>query len=795
MNERTIHILEFDKIRVKLSELCVSEMGKHLSLSVMPNDNIGNVLHDLEETKEADVLLSRSGSAPVTGFTDVRGTLKLAAIGATLTPKMLLEIAAVLASSRIAKEGLNQEKSSDWGLKLLPELAKKIALFRPIEDAISQAIISEEEVADRASPELYNIRRKIRSCNERVRERLNSMIHSPSFQKYLQDPIITMRSDRYVLPVKQEYRSMVSGIVHDQSTSGATLFIEPLSVVEIGNELKALMTAEKIEIDRILRDLSGRISPSVNEILLNIEVLAHLDFVFAKASLGHLMHGIAPKINNEGYIKIIKGRHPLIAPQAVVPLDIELGKDYTVLVITGPNTGGKTVTLKTAGLFCMMAQAGMFVPADFGTELPVFDEIFADIGDEQSIEQSLSTFSGHMKNIVSILQQATPNSMVLFDELGAGTDPTEGAALAQSILAKLLSMKTRTFATTHYSELKEYAMTEFGVENASMEFDISTLAPTYHLLIGIPGKSNAFEISRKLGLSESIIDNARALLSKDQIRFEDVLANAEMYRRQAEEEQALAEAARQEMVQLRNQAEKERAKLEALKKSFTDKAKADAKKIVENAQQQTENLLNEMRAIKKSKLIQEHEINEFRKKMNVLEESMEDHTDGTNYIVLSSVELGQKVHIISMDIDATVVALPDSKGYVQLKAGMMKARVKLSDLRSLTDEERRYKNERKKSSIYSNNSQQSRINIVNRQVRQEIDVRGMATDEAIPEVQKFLDDAMLSSLGEVVIIHGVGTGILRSKIQDVLKKHPSVRSFRAGKYGEGEAGVTIVSLK
>ena len=634
----------------------------------------------------------------------------------------------------------------------------------------------------------------MRSCNERVRERLNGMIHSPTTQKYLQEAIITMRADRYVLPVKQEYRGMVPGIVHDQSATGATIFVEPMAVVEIGNELKQLIASEKAEIDRILRALSAQVAPDAAAIADNLAILAQLDFAFAKASLAREMMACEPKVNDEGRIDIRRGRHPLIDPQKVVPLDIRLGADFTTLIITGPNTGGKTVTLKTTGLFTLMAQSGLQLPAEHGTELAVFDDVFADIGDEQSIEQSLSTFSGHMTNIVSILTQVTPDSLVLFDELGAGTDPTEGAALAQAILSTLLDMHTRTVATTHYSELKEYALTTENVENASVEFDVTTLRPTYRLSIGIPGKSNAFEISRKLGLPEFVIGKAKELLSKEQVRFEDVIANAEYHRQVAEKERQIAEEASREMVAIRNQAEAERKKLEEQRERSIKKAKEEAKRIVENARRESDAIIAELRAMKKAGGAQEHEIQRVRKQVDTAQEALADKPEEAAGEVPKSVKVGDMVHIASMDVDATVMSLPDAKGYLQLKVGMMKMRAQMSDLRTLSLTQKLIKKEQKKQE-HKRAMREQRVDVMTRPVRQELDVRGMALDEAIPEVQKFLDDAMLSSLGEVSIIHGNGTGILRAGIQDCLRRHPCVSSFRLGRYGEGETGVTIVSLK
>ena len=790
MTERSLRVLEFSKIRAQLSQYCVSDMGAALCDSLEPVSRIEDVCRMQQETREAHDMLTYLGGTPMIAFSDVRAQLHLAEIGSTLSPRALMDIGASLRAARACRDALVNDRG---GTPMITANASRLSTFKNVEQAISDAIISEEEIADRASPELFSIRRKMRACNERVRERLNSMIHSTTYAKYLQEAIITMRGDRYVLPVKQEYRAMVPGIVHDQSATGATIFVEPMSVVEIGNELKQLIAGERAEIERILRMLSAQVAPDAPAMADNLAILAQLDFAFAKASLAREMFAVEPKINSEGRIKIVRGRHPLIDPQKVVPLDIRLGEDFTTLIITGPNTGGKTVTLKTTGLFTLMAQAGLQVPAEYGTELAVFDDVFADIGDEQSIEQSLSTFSGHMKNIVSILENVTPDSLVLFDELGAGTDPTEGAALAQSILSTLLSMHTRTVATTHYSELKEYALTTPGVENASVEFDVATLRPTYRLSIGIPGKSNAFEISRKLGLPEFVIDKAKELLSKEAVRFEDVIANAEYHRQIAEKERKIAEETRQEMVAIRNQAEAERKKLEDQRDRAIRKAKDEAKRIVENARRESEAMIAELRAMKKAGGAQEHEIQRVKKKMEQTQEALAEKKEIGGEIP-KTVKPGDMVHIASMDVDATIVTAPDAKGVVQLKVGMMKMRAQLSDLRTLTSTQQMLKKEQKKLERKKSMREQ-RVDVTTREVRQELDVRGMALDEALPEVQKFLDDAVLSSLGEVSIIHGNGMGILRAGIQDCLRRHPSVSSFRLGRYGEGETGVTIVSLK
>ena len=559
MKERTLRVLEFTRIRELLAEGALTPAGAEKCRMLEPADELAAVQALQAETEEATVILQYTGGHPMIAFPDVKPALVICEKGGSLSAGMLLNVAELLRASRAAQDALLTERENT---PILRAKAEGLFVARNIERDITDAIISEDEIADRASSELMNIRRHLRGAQDRIREKLNQMIHSATLQKALQDPIITVRNNRYVLPVRAEFRSSVPGLVHDQSSSGATLFIEPMAAVEMGNELKQWELKEQQEIARILAALSAEVAPYATAMAETQEQLAELDFIFAKGLLSRRFFCVSPKMNNEGHLKIIRGRHPLIDPEKVVPSTIWLGEEFTSLIITGPNTGGKTVTLKTVGLFTLMAQAGLQVPADPGTELAVFEQVFADIGDEQSIEQSLSTFSGHMTNIVEIMHEVTPRDLVLFDELGAGTDPTEGAALAQSILTRLLHIKVRTLATTHYSELKAFALTTQGVENASVEFDVETLRPTYRLSIGVPGKSNAFEISRRLGLPENLIDAARKLLSGNAIRFEDVIANAEYHRQVAEKERQLAEEANRETIKLRNEAEQLRREME-----------------------------------------------------------------------------------------------------------------------------------------------------------------------------------------------------------------------------------------
>lgn len=785
MKERTLRVLEFTKIRDMLTDKALTPLGAELCQALTPSSYLPEVEAWQAETEEALVVLTYLGGHPMSAFTDVRPYLNLCDKGATLSPKALLEIATLMRACRTARAALVTDRENTPRLK---EKAGLLGSFRNLEDEITSAILSEDEIADRASVELSNIRRHLRGATERVKERLNAMIRSAAYQKYLQDPIVTMRNDRYVLPVKAEYRSSVPGLVHDQSASGATVFVEPMVVVEMGNELKQWEAREKQEIERILSALSAQIAPYAQQLRENVALLAELDFAFAKGMLSREMNGVMPHMNREGRIRIIRGRHPLIDPAKVVPSNLWMGTDFTTLVITGPNTGGKTVTLKTVGLFTLMAQAGLQVPADLGTELAVFDQVFADIGDEQSIEQSLSTFSGHMTNIVDIMNEVTPRDLVLFDELGAGTDPTEGAALAQTILSALLERQVRTLATTHYSELKAFALSTPGVENASVEFNVETLRPTYRLSIGVPGKSNAFEISRKLGLSEGLIQQARQLLSQEDKRFEDVIANAEYHRQVAEKERALAQQAAEETTRLRDEAERLRREMEARRETSLRKARDEARRILENARRESEQVLSELKKMKKSAQGPDLQAAALRRR---LEEGIDSLSEGLAQPVEGSaaapktLRVGDEVEILNLKTRGTVLSAPDAKGEVQLQAGIVKLKAHLSQLRLVKAEPQ----PRKKSSF------RAETGAMTRTVPMSLDVRGMALDEALPVVDQYLDEAVMASLNEVSIIHGKGTGVLRSGIQQHLRRHQHVKSFRLGVYGEGESGVTVVTLR
>ena len=790
MNERNIRVLEFPKILEMLAALAVTDPGREAARALTPSGDAPTVRRWQAETEEATTVMAYTGGNPMAWFTDVRPFLKLAKAGGTLSPKALLQVADALKASRTVRGALVTDREDT---PYLTEMGSRLATNRSLEEEIFDAIISEDEISDHASPELYDIRRKMRTLNDRVRDRLNGIIRSSTMQKYLMDAIVTMRNGRYVVPVKAECRASVPGIVHDQSGTGSTLFIEPMAVVEAGNELKQWTLKEKNEIERILGEFSDRIAPDADLIASNLELLARLDVIFAKAALSRQMRAVPPKLNEEGHVRLIQARHPLIDPEKVVPSTLWLGEEFTTLVITGPNTGGKTVTLKTVGLLSLMAQAGLQIPAAYGSELAIFDEVFADIGDEQSIEQSLSTFSSHMTNIVEILQNVTPQSLALFDELGAGTDPTEGAALAMAILNHLLNMKVTTMATTHYSELKAFALSTPGVENASVEFNVETLRPTYRLSIGVPGKSNAFEISRKLGLPEFLIEDANSRLSKDAVRFEDVIANAEYHRQIAEKERELAEEAHRETQRLRDEAEKLQKELASRRETELRKAKDEARKVLQKAQRESEQIIADLKK-QRSAGVKEHELHNLRAQLQGAIDANTEKiaADSGMGVVPTSLKAGDTVLLVNLNTKAVVLTPPDGKGECTVQAGALKLKANLADMRTAKPDKPEKPRGRQPA---KGNGGGTTINVGVRQVQTECDVRGMNLEEALDEVDAFLDSALLNKLGQVYIIHGKGTGTLRNGIQQHLKRYGAVKSFRLGKYGEGEDGVTVVSLK
>jgi DNA mismatch repair protein MutS2 len=783
MNERNLRVLEFEKIRERLAGFTLSAPGKALALALVPSGDPGTVALLQAQTEEAGAIQAYIGGSPMGHFSDVSGSLTVAKAGGTLSTRALLDVAELYKTSRLARGALVTEREDT---PHLTQMGSGLVTNRNLEEEIYNAILSEDEIADRASPELYDIRRHIRLLNDRMRDKLNQFARNPSMSKYLQDTIITMRNGRYVVPVRAECRQNVPGLVHDQSASGQTLYIEPMAVVEAGNDLKQWTAKEQREIERILGELSGRIGPDAGDLKNNIILLAELDMIFARLHLGREMQGVTPKLNSEGRINLIAARHPMIDPAQVVPIDLWMGGPIRQLIVTGPNTGGKTVTLKTCGLLTLMAQAGMQIPADPGSEVAVFDEVFADIGDEQSIEQSLSTFSSHMTNIVAILKEVTENSLALFDELGAGTDPTEGAALAVSILTELMGRGATVMATTHYAELKAYALSTPGVENASVEFDVQTLRPTYRLSIGVPGKSNAFEISRRLGLPERLIRDAGERLTRDQVRFEDVIANAEYHRQIAEKERALAEQAHRETQQIRDEADRLRREMEEQRKTLMKKTKEDARRVLTRAQQESEALIAELkRARRGDRQVKDHELGRMRRQIQQALDDTKEKLGGNaapEGEVPTELKVGDNVLLTHLNTRAVVLTEPDGKGDAMVQAGAVKIKANMKQMLLVKPEKK------KKESA-------SHAQLSIRQVSGECDLRGMSLEEALTAADLFLDGAMLAALKNVTIIHGKGTGVLRRGIHEHLKKQPHVKEFRLGRYGEGEDGVTVVTLK
>lgn len=792
---KAFKILEFDKILERLMSYTDSSDVKKRILDLKPYKEINNAKNAQKETTEAMSTLLKLGSPPVNlSVENVLGAVKRTEMDGVLHAKELLNISRLLYVARRMKSYISESSSE---CTVLHEIEENIITAKQLEDKINSCILSENEIADDASPELNTIRRKIRNLNGKIKETLDSMVRSAHYKKFLQDPIVTMRSDRYVIPVKSEYRGEVNGIVHDTSSSGATLFIEPMSVVNSNNEIRDLHTKEQQEIERILAELSVLVSENSHTIFVDYKNVTNLDFIFCKGRLSLDMDANEPVLNDKGIIRYKKARHPLIDKDKVVANDIFLGGDYDTLVVTGPNTGGKTVTLKTIGLFSIMAASGLHIPVQENSEAAIFKKVFADIGDEQSIEQSLSTFSSHMVNIVNILENVDMDSLVLFDELGAGTDPTEGAALAIAILEFLRERKVTTVATTHYSELKLYALSEDGVENASCEFDVATLQPTYKLLIGVPGKSNAFAISRRLGLDERVINRANEILSDEDIKFEDVITDLEQNRARARQEADDASRMKRELKDLRRQLENERIKLKENKSRILEEARREAKILVMDAKEEANEIIRDLEKMRQ-KGISDGNLNKKTAAMRDKLKKKEDTIDAamaraakpkkTYAEPPKNLKPGTLVKIVDMNQEATVLKEPDKNGNVRVQAGIIKMDVHVTNLRIA--EENKSKELADK---YVRNTRAFESKSKN--VSTEVDVRGQNLEEAWMNVEKFLDDCYLAGISPVSIIHGKGTGILRKGLQGYMKKHRYVKSFRNGRYGEGEDGVTIVELK
>ena len=786
MNSKTLRVLEFNKIIDKLRQYASSDLGKAIVDKLEPSTDINEIKLNQRETSEAVSMILKKGSLGLGGLRNVGEYIKRVNISGVLNIEELLHIGDFLRVSRRAKDYAKSESKNDSFPVLEPQF-NSIETVSDLEREIERCIPSPTEVADDASRALREIRRNIKIANDRIKEQLNSIIHSNTYKNMLQEAVITIRNERYCVPIKQEYKNAFAGLIHDQSATGATVFIEPISIVQLNNKIKELHNREKIEVERILALLSAKVAENGDVILANADILAHIDFVFAKAELSIKMNGTEPKFNTKGYVNIKKARHPLLDSATVVPTNIYIGGKFNTLLITGPNNGGKTVSLKTLGLFTLMGQAGLHISAFDNSELAVFDDVFADIGDEQSIEQSLSTFSGHMTNIVSILNSVTPNSLVLIDELGAGTDPTEGAALAISIIKYLHAFGARTAVTTHYSELKVFALTTDGIENASCEFDVETLRPTYRLLIGVPGKSNAFAISQRLGLPEHIINEAKEVLSHEDIRFEDVITDLEISRKSLVIEQEKAEEYRKEAQRLRSEAQKQRNKLDEQREKIIRQANEKARAIISDAKDEADAIIKEMRKLQKeginAKTLEEQR-SKLKEKMSKAESKL---VDKKNYKVPDKLVKGDRVKIHSLNQSGIVSVPPNKNGDGVIKAGIMTVTVNIKDLSLDTNEEQLTYQPKK----YANNiSRRKRSN-----VSAEVDLRGMMALEALDKLDKYLDDVYLAGLSPVTIIHGKGTGALRKAVHEYLRTNPRVKSYRLGQYGEGEAGVTVVEMK
>ncbi len=788
MDKRSIKVLEFNAIKQMLIESASSSVGKILAEDLYPAVNKDEVIRLQNETTEAQSLIISKGSVPMGPIYEIVGYAKRASIDAVLDPYQLLRVADTLRSCQKIKNFLKDSKNTP----ILQRLSEDITVLKHLQESIENAIISDEEISDNASLELKKIRRSISNLKEQARQKLASMVSSSTYSKFLQESIVTIRQDRFVIPVKAENKANVPGIVHDSSASGATLFIEPMAIVEMNNKLREFKVKEKEEIEKILTELSAETGQNYSSIQINEKSVARIDFIMAKGKLSVKMKAEQPGINDDMYIKLKNARHPLIDPKSVVASNIEIGEKYRTLVITGPNTGGKTVTLKTVGLLSLMAQSGLHIPCDYGTSICIFENIFADIGDEQSIEQSLSTFSSHMTHIVNILENISGGSLVLFDELGAGTDPVEGAALAVAILEKLKRLKVLTIATTHYSELKHYALTTAEVENASVEFDVKTLSPTYRLLIGIPGKSNAFEISRKLGLMEDIIESALTHIDSESIAMEDVLKEIDENRRQVELQKQQTRVALEDALKLKAGLEDKEGRIDSQKEKIIEKAKADARKLVTEARIEIDQALKDVKEI--SKNIHSAELNrDITKVRSNMKTSLDKYSKGREDLIkekkvknpIKTIMPGDYVFIPSFSQNGTIIMVDKSKKEAQVQIGIMKMNLPYSAMEKMD----------KKLDVVKSSGAGKIIKSKSMDAKTEVDLRGMDLETASMEVEKYLDDSYMAGLPQVTIIHGVGTLVLKNGIQKLLKKYKHVKSFRDGAYGEGGMGVTIVELK
>lgn len=792
MNEKALRTLEYTKIIERLTELAGSSIGKELCRNLKPSSNLAEIEAAQKQTSDALSRIYQRGSISFSGVQDVRGSLKRLEIGGSLSALELLRIAKLLeTTSRVKSFG--RLENSDREKDSLDDMFDGLQPLANLYNEIYRCILSEDEIADDASPALAKIRRSIRQTNDRVHTQLASLVNGSS-RTYLQDAVITMRNGRYCVPVKSEYKGQVPGMIHDQSSTGSTLFIEPMAIVKLNNELRELELQEQKAIEAVLAELSNMAAAENENIADNFRILTQLDFIFARAMLSKSYNGTEPIFNEKGHINIKKGRHPLLDKKSVVPIDIWLGKDFRLLVITGPNTGGKTVSLKTVGLFTLMGQAGLHIPAFDHSELSVFDEVFADIGDEQSIEQSLSTFSSHMTHTVSILKEATDRSLVLFDELGAGTDPTEGAALAIAILNELHSRGTCTMATTHYSELKVFALTTPGVENGCCEFSVETLRPTYRLLIGVPGKSNAFAISGKLGLPEHIIEDARSRISEQDVSFEDLLSDLEHSRITIEKEQEELARYKAEAASLKAQLEKKQERLDSAKERILAEANEKAHTILREAKEYADETIKNFNKYGKAAGVSisdmERERTRLREKMNAAEKNMAKKTPAKvkKAVDPKALRVGDSVKVLSLNLKGTVSTLPDAKGNLFVQMGILRSQVNLRDIEPIDEPVITASNFNRTGSGKIKMAKSSSVGI-------ELNLLGKTSDEAISELDKYLDDAYIAHLPSVRIVHGKGTGALRKAVHNYLRRCKIVDEYHLGEFGEGDAGVTIVTFK
>jgi DNA mismatch repair protein MutS2 len=786
LEARTFITLEFNKVIEQLSAYASSSLGREKIEALTPSTEYEEVQRCQQATHEGSTVLRLRGSAPLGGIRDIRPACKRASMGGMLNPTELLDIASTLYGGGRLKTFIASlvEQTS---LPLLEELLEQVERLQGLENEVNRAIDENGVVVDSASSTLSQVRGQIRGAEKRIRERLEQMIRNSNTQKMLQDPIVTIRNDRFVIPVKQEYRHVFGGIVHDQSASGATLFIEPQVVVNISNDLRELKLKEEREVEKILHALTAQVAESVDILLHNVACLAEADFIFAKASYAQALKATQPAINNDGYLRIKKGRHPLISASQVVPIDVELGKEYTAIVVTGPNTGGKTVSLKTVGLFSLMAMAGLHIPAEDGSEMTIFESIYADIGDEQSIEQSLSTFSSHMTNISNILQHVNHRSLILFDELGAGTDPTEGAALAMSIIDYVHQRGARLIATTHYSELKAYAYERSSMINASVEFDEVTLRPTYRLLVGIPGRSNALAIAARLGLPEKVLKQARDFVKTEESEIDTMIASLEENQRKAETERREVERLRRELEEARRELENELSGLDERKDRLYQQAEEEARIAVEKARKEAETIIADLRQIAKEERagIKDHKLIEARKRLEEATPSLrKKKKPKQSNIPLNQqpLEVGDEVRVVSFNQKGEIVGKVSDKEF-QVQIGIVKMNVKADNLEKL---------KAAKPQVTQNIT---KIRSTREPVRIELDVRGNTVEDAIIQIDKYLDEALLDGLNQVSVIHGKGTGALGLGIQKYLRSHRLVKSFRWGGQGEGGLGATIVELK